>query len=64
MSYYPKPDSHGRNKIKVKLDFPNYVIKSDVKGVTSAAISDFAKNVSLATVVYKIFQTSSSFHMK
>ena len=31
MSYYPKPDSHGRNKIKVELDFPNYATKSDVK---------------------------------
>ena len=62
MSYYPKPDSDGRNKIKVKVDFLNYVTKSDVKGVISADISDFAKK--FCTIIYKIFQTNSSFHMK
>ena len=25
MSYYPEPDSHIRNKIKVELDLSNYV---------------------------------------
>ena len=31
MNYYPKQDSHGRNKIKVELDFFNYATKSDEK---------------------------------
>ena len=31
MSYYPKPDSCGRRKIKVELDFSNCATKSDVK---------------------------------
>ena len=43
MSYYPEPDSQGRNKSKVELDFPNYATKSDEKGVIVVNISDFAK---------------------
>ena len=27
MSYYPKPDSHMREKVKVELDLPNYTAK-------------------------------------
>ena len=30
MSYYPEPDSHTRNKIKVELKFSNYAIKADL----------------------------------
>ena len=31
MSYYPEPNYHSRNKIKVELDFGNYAAKSDGK---------------------------------
>ena len=34
MSYYPKPDSIGRNKIIVELDLSNYITKFDIKNVT------------------------------
>ena len=27
MSYYPEPDSHIRDKVKVVLDLPNYATK-------------------------------------
>ena len=31
MSYYPEPDSHRRNKIKVELYLSNYTTKHTVK---------------------------------
>ena len=27
MSYYPEPDNHVRDKVKVMLDLPNYATK-------------------------------------
>ena len=30
MSYYPEPDSHIRNKIKVELDLSNYANKKNL----------------------------------
>ena len=29
MSYYPEPDSHIRDKVKVALDFSNYATKKN-----------------------------------
>ena len=29
MSYYPEPDSHTRNKVKVVLDLSNYATKKN-----------------------------------
>ena len=29
MSYYPEPDSHVRDKVKVVLYLPNYVTKNN-----------------------------------
>ena len=29
MSYYPEPDSHIRNKVKVVLDLSNYATKKN-----------------------------------
>ena len=29
MSYYPEPDIHIRNKVKVVLDFSNYATKKN-----------------------------------
>ena len=31
MSYFPKPYSHNKSKIKVELDFSNYAMKSEFK---------------------------------
>ena len=43
MSCYPKPDSYGRNKIKVGLDLCNYAKRNRIP-------SDFAKMVDLASL--------------
>ena len=43
ISYCPKPDSYGRNRLKVQLDLFNYPTKSDVKNATGVDISEFAK---------------------
>ena len=31
MSYYPEPDSHIRDKVKVVLVLPNYATKNELK---------------------------------
>ena len=49
-SYYPKPDTYVRNKIKVELDLSNYAIKSDVKNAAGVDTSDFAKKADLASL--------------
>ena len=57
MSYIPQPYTGSVNKIKVKIDLPNFVTKSDFKNVTGAAISKFVKEADLAslkTTVYKL----------
>ena len=30
MSYFPKPYTHSKNKIKLELDLPNYATKYDL----------------------------------
>ena len=30
MSYYPEPDSHITDKVKVELDLPNYATKKEL----------------------------------
>ena len=39
MSYYPEPDSHIRDKVKVVLDLSNYATKK-LEHATSADASD------------------------
>ena len=34
MSYYPKPDSHIRDKVKVVLDLSNYATKKELEHAT------------------------------
>lgn len=34
MNYYWEPDSHGKNKIQVELNSPNYATESDVEKAT------------------------------
>ena len=42
MSYYPKPDSHIRHKIKVVLDLSNYATKKELDHATGIDTSDLA----------------------
>ena len=34
MSYYPEPDSHGKNKMKGELYLSDYAVKSEVEKPT------------------------------
>ena len=49
-SYYPEPDSHCRNKTKVKLYFSCYARKSKISKTTCVDASDFAKKADLENV--------------
>ena len=40
MSYYPEPNSHIRNKIKVELDLTNYATKNKLDHATGVDTSD------------------------
>ena len=42
MSYYPEPDSHIRNKIKIELDLSNYATKKELEHATGTDTSDLA----------------------
>ena len=40
MSYFPKPYTRSKNKIKVKLDLSNYATKFHLKSTTSVDTSN------------------------
>ena len=42
MNYYPEPDSHIRNKIKIELDLSNYATKKELEHATGIDTSDLA----------------------
>ena len=42
MSYYPEPESHIRDKVKVVLDLSNYATKKELEHVTDIDTSDLA----------------------
>ena len=42
MSYYPEPDSHVRDKVKVVLDLSNYDNKNELDHATGVGTSDLA----------------------
>ena len=42
MSYYPKPDSHIRDKVEVVLDLSDYATKNDLDYVTGVDTSGLA----------------------
>ena len=48
MSYFSEPYTHGRNIIKVELDFSNHETKFDLKEAADIDTSKFAKDVDLA----------------
>ena len=42
MSYYPEPDSHIKDKVKVVIDLSNYATKKEVEGATDIEGSNLA----------------------
>ena len=48
MGYYPEPDSHIREKVKVVLELSNYNTKNESEHATGVNTSDLApKKISL-----------------
>ena len=48
LSYFPKPYTHSKHKMKFALDFYNYAPKSDWKSTTGFDTTKIAKKVDLA----------------
>ena len=44
------PYTHSSNKIKVKLDFSKYAVKSDLKNAISVDASKFAKKADISNL--------------
>ena len=47
MSYYPEPDSHIRDEVKVVLDLSNYATKKELEHATGIDTSDLAAKKAL-----------------
>ena len=47
MSYYPEPESHIRDKVKVVLDLLNYANKKELDHATGVDTSDLAAKMIL-----------------
>ena len=45
MSYYPEPDSHIRDKVKLVLDLSNYATKKALEHVTGITSDLAAKKI-------------------
>ena len=54
MSYYTEPDSHIRNKIKVKLDLSNYATKKELEHGTGVDKSDLAAKKDFVALKAKV----------
>ena len=55
ISYYPEPDSHSRNKIKIELYLCNCAIKLDVKKQrVFVGTSEFVNKFQLASIKSKV----------
>ena len=50
MSYFPEPHSDNKNKIKVELNFSNYVTKSDSNNAAGVDTTYFAKKADWANL--------------
>ena len=48
MSYYPEPDSHIRDKVKVVLDLTNYATKKRLEHSKGVDTSDLATKMFIA----------------
>ena len=56
MSYYPEPDSHIRDKIKVVLHLLNYATKKELNHTTVVDTSDLAAKKDLTLINWLMFQ--------
>ena len=54
MSYYPEPDSHIRDKVKVVLDLSNHATKKELDHATSVDTSDLAAKKNFIAEVDKL----------
>ena len=54
MSYYPDPDNHIRDKVKVVLDLSNYATKKELDHATRVDIFDLAAKEDFKAVVDKL----------
>ena len=57
MSYYPEPDSHIRDKVKVVLELSNYATRKELDHATRVDTSDSAAKkdfIALKAEVYKL----------
>ena len=54
MSYYPKPDSHIRDKVKIVLDLTNYPTKKELEHATGIDTSDLAAKKILLLLKLKL----------
>ena len=66
MSYYPEPDSHIRDKVKVVLDLPNYATKKELDHATGVDRSDLAAKkdfIALKAEADKIDINKLMFHL-
>ena len=50
MSYYPEPDCHIRDKVKVVLDLSNYATKKEPDHATGVDASDLAAEKDFITL--------------
>ena len=48
--YFPKPSSHKKNIIKVKIDPTNYATKEDIKNITRVDTSSFSLKTNLSSL--------------
>ena len=60
LSHYLEPNSYGRNKIKVELDFSDYATKSEVKKATSFDTSNFVKKNDLASLKLDVVELDTA----
>ena len=54
MSYYPEPDSHIRDKVKVVLNLPNYATEKELEDAKSIGTSDLAAKKYLIALKTKV----------
>ena len=54
MSYYPEPDIHIQDKVKVLLDLSNYASKKELEDGTSVDTSNLAAKSNFAALKAKV----------
>ena len=64
MSYYPEPESHIRDKVKVVLDLSKYASKKELKHATSIDTSDLAAKKDLIRDIMTLFEKEEEDYYK